>query len=57
MTHENQGSVEVLVVLLDIVGIILGGLLLVHRIEIKTGIVVLDGLEEGSESIPETGFA
>ena len=57
MTHENQGGVEVLVVLLNIVCIIIGRLLLVHRIEIKAGVVILEGLEERSESISETRFA
>ena len=53
-TYKNQGGIEVLVVLLDIVGVILGRLPLVHRVEVETGIVVLDGREECSESILET---
>ena len=57
MTHENQGSVEILVVLLDVVGIILGCLLLVYRIEIKAGVVILEGLEKCSEGISETTIA
>ena len=52
-THEDQGGIEVLVVLLDVVNIILCGFPLVHRIEIESGIVVLDGLEECSECILE----
>jgi len=56
ITYEDQGGVEVLVVLFDIVRIILGRLLLVHGVEIETGVVVLDGLEECSESILETAF-
>ena len=56
MTYENQGGVEVLVVLLDIVHIVLGRLPLVHRVEIEAGIIVLYGLEEFSESILETTF-
>ena len=43
MTHENEGGIEVLVVLLDVVRIILHHLLLVHGIEIEAGIVVLYG--------------
>jgi len=56
MTYKDQGGVEVFVILFDIVCIILGRLLLVHRVEIETGVVVLDGLEECSESILETAF-
>jgi hypothetical protein len=56
VTYENQGGIEVLVVLLDVVRVILGRLPLVHRVEIETGVVVLDGLEEHSESILEAGF-
>jgi len=51
--YEYQGSIEVLVVLLDVVGIVLGRLPLVHRVEVDARIVGLDGLEEGSESILE----
>ena len=56
MAHENQGGIEVLVVLLDVVGVVLGRLPLVHCVEVKTRIVVLDGLEERSESILEATF-
>jgi len=52
-TYEDQGGVEVLVVLLDVVRIVLDRLLLVDRVEIEAGVVVLDGLEECSESILE----
>ena len=55
-TYEDQGGVEVLVVLLDVVCIIFGRLLLVHGVEIETSIVVLDGLEECPESILEATF-
>jgi len=55
MTNEYQGGIEVLVVLLDVVGIVLYCLPLVHRIKVDTGIVCLDGLEEDSESILEAG--
>ena len=54
VTHENQRGIEVLVVLLDVVRVIFGGLSLVHRIEVEPRVVVLDGLEERSESILET---
>jgi hypothetical protein len=51
VTHEYQGSVEVLVVLLDVVRVILHRLSLVKGIEVEAGVVGLDGLEERSESI------
>jgi len=41
-TYENQGGIEVFIILLDIVRVVLGRLLLVHRVEIEAGIVVLD---------------
>ena len=50
-THEYQGGVEILVILLDIVSIVLGRLPLVHRVEVEAGVVGLDGLKERSESI------
>jgi len=55
-TYEDQGGVEVLVVLLDVVRVILDCLLFVDRVEIETGIVILDGLEECSESILEAAI-
>ena len=51
VTHENQGGVEVFIVLLDIVGIIFGCLLLVDGVEVDTRVVGLDGLQERSESV------
>ena len=51
--YEYQGGIEVLVVLLDVVGIVLGCLPLVHCVEVYARIVGLDRLEEGSESILE----
>ena len=53
MTHEYEGGIEVLVVLLDIVNIIFDRFLPVRPIEIESGIIVLDGLKERSESILE----
>ena len=53
MTDKYQGGIEVLVVLLDVVRIILGRLPLVHRVEVEAGIICLDGLEEGSQSVLE----
>ena len=44
-THEDQGGVEVLVVLLHVLGIVLDRFSSVHCIEIELGIIVLDGLE------------
>ena len=40
--------------LLDIVGVVLGRPSFVHGVEVETSVVVLDGLEERSESILET---
>ena len=53
MTDKYQGGIEVLVVLLDVVGIVLGRLLLVHCVEVEARIVGLDWLEESPESILE----
>jgi len=47
-TDEEQGDIEVIVVLLEIALIVLGRLSLVHCIEVETWIVDLDGLEESS---------
>ena len=54
MTHEYQGGIEVLVVLLNVGRIVLGRLSLVHRIEVEPRIVVLDGLEKHPKGILET---
>ena len=56
-THENQGGVEVLVVLLDILRVVLGCLPLVHGVEVESRIISLDGLEECPEGILEAEFA
>ena len=53
MAYEYQGGIEVLVVLLDVVGIVLGRLPLVHRVEVDARIAGLDWLEESSEGILE----
>ena len=50
-THKDQGGIEVFIIFLDIVCIILCGLPLVHRVEVEAGVIILDGLEECSESI------
>ena len=44
-THEDQGGVEVLIVLLHVFGIVLHRLSFVHGVEIELGVVVLDELE------------
>ena len=44
-THEDQGGVEVLVVLLHVLGIVLDRLSPIHCVEIELGIIVLDRLE------------
>ena len=51
--YEYQSGIEVLVVLLDVVGIVLGRLPLVHGVEVEARIAGLDWLEESSESILE----
>jgi len=53
VTHKNQRSVEVLVILLNIVRVIPSRLPLVHCVEVETSVVILDGLEERSESVSE----
>jgi hypothetical protein len=50
-THENQGGVEILVVLLHGFAVELHCLSLVHVIEIKRGVVVLDRLEVHPEGL------
>ena len=55
-TYKNQGGVEIFVVLLNIVGVVFSRLPLVHCIEVETSVIVLDGLEERSESILEAAF-
>ena len=57
VTHEDQGGVQILVIFLDVVGIVLRGLSIVHRIEVEAGIIGLDGLEEDSECILEAKSA
>jgi len=56
-THKNQRSVEVLIILLDIVGIIICRFLLVHRVEIEASVVVLYGLQKSPKSILYAMFA
>ena len=57
MTHENERSAEVVVVLLDIVRIIVGRLPVVHCVEVETRIFVLNGFEERFESVMEATSA
>ena len=45
MTHEYQDSIEVVVKFLDVLLIVLLRLLLVHPVEVDTGIIGLGGLE------------
>ena len=56
VTHEYQRSIEVLVILLNVVRIVLHCLPLVHGVEVESRIVGLDGLEKGPESILEATF-
>ena len=50
-THENQGGIEILVVLLDVLCVVLHSLSFIHRIEIELGVIVLDGLEVDPEGL------
>ena len=50
-TYENQGGIEILVVLVQVLGVILHGLSFIHRIEIELGVVVLDGWEVDPEGL------
>ena len=43
-TYENQHDIEVFVMLIGVVGVILGRPFHVHRVELKAGAFVLDGL-------------
>ena len=47
----NEGYVEVLVVLLDVVRIVLVRFPFVNRVEVKSGVINLGGLEEGSKGV------
>ena len=49
--NENQGGVEILIVLLHVLGVVLHRLSFVHGVEIDLGIIVLDGLEVHSEGL------
>ena len=50
-THENQGGIEILVVLVHVLGVVLHSLSFIHRIEIELGVIVLDGLEVDPEGL------
>ena len=50
-TYENQGGIEILVVLLHVLCVILHSLSFIHRIEIEFGVVILDGLEVDPEGL------
>jgi len=50
-TYENQGGVQILIVLLHVFGIVLHRLPLVHGIEIDLRVIVLDGLEVHPEGL------
>ena len=51
VTYENQGGIEILVVLVQVLGVILHSLSFVHRIEIELGVVIFDGLEVDPEGL------
>ena len=51
VTYENQGGIEILVILVQVLGVILRSLSLIHRIEIEFGVVILDGLEVDPEGL------
>jgi len=50
-TYKNQCSVELLLIFLDVVGVVLCRLLLVHSVEVNAGVVVLYGLQKCPKSI------
>jgi hypothetical protein len=50
-THENQGGVEILIVLLHVFGIVLRRLSFVYSVEIEFGVVVLNRLEVHPQSL------
>ena len=56
-THEDHSGIDVLAILHVQVLIVFGCLPLVHRVEVKAGIVGLGGLKGGSGSILETASA
>ena len=50
-THENQGGIEIFVVLLHVLCVILHSLSFIHRVEIELGVVVFDRLEVDPEGL------
>ena len=50
-THENQGGIEILIVLVHVLCVVFHGLSFIHRIEIELGVVVLDGFEVSPEGL------
>jgi hypothetical protein len=50
-THENQGGIEILIVLRHVFGIVLCRLSLVHGVEIELGVIVLDRLEVHAQGL------
>ena len=50
-THEDQGGVEIVVILLHVLVIVLDRLSLVHCVEIEFGVLVFDGLEVHPQGI------
>jgi len=52
--YKNGGGIEILVVFLHVLGIVLHCLSLVHGVEIKLGVSVLDGLEVHVHGILDT---
>jgi len=53
-THENQGGIEIIIILLHIIGVVLHRLSSVHSVKIEAGIVVLDWLEVHPEGFLDT---
>ena len=51
-THEDEGGVEIIVILLHVICIVLHRLPFVHSVEIELGVIVLDWWEVRSQ-----GFA
>ena len=56
-THEDQRVVEVFIVHLHAIGVVLHRLLFVRSVEIKSGVIVLDGPEVLPEFLSDAGVS
>ena len=55
-THEDQGGIEIFVVLLHVLGVVFDRLSFVHSVEVKLGVVALDWLEERPQCLLNTAW-